>query len=232
MNHLTMRWLSGNSLKGEPVVDRIESRTVLVKGDCWLYLGSTTHGYGTIGLNGKSARAHRVMYEAKRGPVPPGLQLDHLCRRRNCVNPDHLEPVDNRTNVLRGVGHTAVNAKKDHCKRGHPLEGSNLVRLQRGWRGCRICLNARTRDCTVRRAGRRISERKERASWWRLPGSSRWHACVHSPRHDAFSLEPDIYTMVSLCDDLEFQSDRTVLVPWWRDGEPAIRCKRCVREGA
>ncbi len=80
---------------------------VLIHDGCWLWRGGTSNGYGLLHLskNGRktSVRAHRFAYEAMIGPIPKGLQLDHLCRVRSCVNPKHLEPVTNAENVRRGV---------------------------------------------------------------------------------------------------------------------------------
>jgi hypothetical protein len=73
------------------------------KTDCWTWIRSKdSHGYGAIRRDGKAYRAHRYFYEMHRGAIPEGMQLDHLCRNPDCVNPDHLEPVTNRENVLRG----------------------------------------------------------------------------------------------------------------------------------
>jgi hypothetical protein len=90
---------------------------------------------------GAHLMAHRAAYELAHGPVPPGMVLDHRCRERTCINPAHLEPVPNRENVLRGVGPSAVNARKTACKRGHPLAGPNLYRMPDGRRQCRACLS-------------------------------------------------------------------------------------------
>ncbi len=114
---------------------------------CWNWFAARSDGYGTYCVAGVMVKAHRHAYEALRGPVPAGLELDHLCRNRACVNPDHLEPVSKRENVLRGEGPTAINARKTHCaKAGHPLTDDN-VRIQRGTnsRTCIACAKERSR---------------------------------------------------------------------------------------
>ncbi len=88
---------------------------------CWPFLGYLNpKSYGRYReLGGRTTQAHRYAYEALVGPIPEGLTLDHLCRTRACVNPAHLDPVTNRENVLRGVGLSAQNARKDRCRNGH-----------------------------------------------------------------------------------------------------------------
>lgn len=71
---------------------------------CWQWTGALNNGYGIIGQDGTTRRVHRVVYEALRGPVPVGLDLDHLCRNRACCNVTHLEPVTRRENLRRGIG--------------------------------------------------------------------------------------------------------------------------------
>ena len=80
------------------------------------------------------ALAHRVAYELQVGPIPVGLQLDHLCRVRSCVNPAHLEPVTSAENTRRGL-----RAMKTHCPQGHPYAGENLLIRPTGQRRCRTC---------------------------------------------------------------------------------------------
>src|SRR5688500_6772566 len=73
-------------------------------GDCWLWTGALDRGYGKFFPAGKTVRAHRWLFEQLVGPVPDGMDLDHLCRVRACVNPDHLQPVSRRVNLNRGAG--------------------------------------------------------------------------------------------------------------------------------
>lgn len=119
---------------------------------CMAWLGPVdAQGYGRHGKEW----AHRFVYEMTVGPIPSGLQLDHLCRNRRCVNPDHLEPVTSRENTLRGDGPTAQNARKSHCHRGHPFSGDNLFVRSDGTRRCRACHNLRTAASARRRRDRR-----------------------------------------------------------------------------
>lgn len=103
---------------------------------CILWIGTIeTNGYGRFMINKRRVTVHRWFYEQKKGPVPAGLVLDHLCRTRNCVNLDHLEPVTDAENMLRGVGAPAQNARKTHCLRGHEFEPER----HQGQRRCLIC---------------------------------------------------------------------------------------------
>ena len=107
---------------------------------CWYWLaGKTSKGYGDFWLNRKHKLAHRFSYEQLVGEIPQGLTLDHLCRNRGCVNPNHLEPVTKGENVLRGVGITANNVKKTHCPQGHEYSGKNLYIQPDGRRVCKEC---------------------------------------------------------------------------------------------
>lgn len=108
--------------------------------NCWLYAGSiNSDGYGIIFDNGKQLRAHRVMYENEVGEIPKGLHIDHLCRTRACINPVHMEVVENVTNIMRGEAPSAQNARKTHCNKGHEFTDSNTHYRKNGWRICKQC---------------------------------------------------------------------------------------------
>jgi hypothetical protein len=112
---------------------------------CWRWLGNLSHnGYGRFWFDGRNMPAHRYIWELKNGPVPVGLEIDHLCRSRSCVNPDHLEAVTHQENQRRGCGSVT------HCRHGHPLSGDNLYICPRGRRECKTCR---------RRAGDRYKSR-------------------------------------------------------------------------
>lgn len=125
-------------------------------GDCIVWVRTKDqHGYGMVSLEGKNRRAHRVAWVGTHGQdIPEGLTLDHLCRNRACVNPEHLEPVTHRENILRGENHVAVRAAMTHCPKGHPLSGDNLDRwnAEQGKRRCRACVNENARNYRARKA--------------------------------------------------------------------------------
>ncbi len=117
---------------------------------CWLWmLAVSPTGYAICPLrrfrDTGTRLAHRISYTAFNGPIPPGLDLDHLCRVRCCVNPDHLEPVTRKENLRRGAKADRNGILKATCKRGHPMTPDNLFIVKcNGVRLCRICNNART----------------------------------------------------------------------------------------
>lgn len=114
--------------------------------DCWAWTGGKgPGGYGAFRFKGKQLRAHRYAYELEHGQVPDGLVLDHLCRNRSCVRPDHLEPVTQRENILRGEGAAADNARKTHCNRGHEFTELNTYVNKNGGRVCRTCVRENMR---------------------------------------------------------------------------------------
>lgn len=113
--------------------------------ECWLWQKSRNdQGYGQLHFDGALRSAHIVSYQVFVGPVPDGLTLDHTCRNTSCINPDHLEPVTMRENILRGTCPAANQARQTHCKRGHPLFGANLYLEKNGRRRCRACMRTRT----------------------------------------------------------------------------------------
>jgi hypothetical protein len=149
-----------------PIVQRF-AKMVDLEGEngCWLWTGRQDgKGYGSFSVQQspgvwKTRKAHRISYELHRGRIPEGLQLDHLCRVRNCVNPDHLEPVTNRENSLRGYGACGENARKTHCPAGHPYDDTHtrLKQTQCGTigRDCKTCgvIKAHQRAAASRTVG-------------------------------------------------------------------------------
>ena len=113
---------------------------------CWVWTGAIqSNGYGRL-WDGKSSRyAHRVIYELFNGPIEEGLDIDHLCRNRSCVNPLHLDPVTRSENLRRGESGENIAAplrKKTHCPRNHKYDEEN-TRVYRGRRHCRACARER-----------------------------------------------------------------------------------------
>lgn len=110
-------------------------------GGCWLWTGCVcSDGYGTIGVDGKTWLTHRYSWLVIHGrEIPEGLVLDHLCKVRRCVNPDHLEPVTIRVNALRSDSPPARHARKTHCVNGHEFTPENTSLSRKGHRICRTC---------------------------------------------------------------------------------------------
>jgi hypothetical protein len=135
--------------------ERFWSRVQRTDG-CWLWTGAPSNrGYGQLSVERKTVGAHRFAYELMVGPIPQGLELDHLCGVRLCVNPAHLEPVDHRTNLLRGSGFAATNAQKTHCPHGHEYTPENTYHNPNpnGGRMCRTCKRAHDARDRARRRG-------------------------------------------------------------------------------
>ena len=125
-------------------IERFERYTVYT-GDCIVWTGAVGGGYGRFGYKNRTWLAHKWIYEYHNGPVPEGLELDHLCRNRGCVNHGHLEPVTRSVNVLRGSAAESMRriaAKRTHCKRGHPLANDSVMaKCGKGYayKKCKAC---------------------------------------------------------------------------------------------
>lgn len=127
------------------------------EGDCLVWTGALyPNGYGMISTKGKNTRVHRYAWERENGPIPDGLVIDHLCRNRKCVSPDHLEVVTQAENVRRGeAGHHMRQKSKaiDSCPRGHAYTPENTRINRAGARVCRTCVRSssmarpRTKEC-------------------------------------------------------------------------------------
>lgn len=133
-------------MKRRSDIERFMAKVDKQPSGCWLWTANIDrHGYGTFAYptypRKRKSLAHRFAYEHFKGPIPAGLQIDHLCRVRHCVNPNHMEAVTCRTNLMRShLTWAARNASKSTCPRGHPLDGRNS---STGTRYCRTCAKAR-----------------------------------------------------------------------------------------
>lgn len=121
-------------------------------GRCWIWIGALDHGYGRFmiestwregGAHGHLIRAHRYSYELENGPIPEGLEPDHLCRVSSCVRPSHIEAVTHKINSHRSDNLGGVNARKTHCPKGHPYTEGNVYKFGHS-RACKICHRAKT----------------------------------------------------------------------------------------
>ena len=105
---------------------------------CWIWQGyKNKKGYGKF-YAGKQLYSHRYSYLIHKGIINHLMQIDHLCKNTSCCNPDHLEEVTQRINLLRGDTNTSKNAKKTHCPKGHEYFGNNLF-YDNGSRQCKKC---------------------------------------------------------------------------------------------
>lgn len=130
-------------MRGTPISERLTALSIPEPNSgCWIWIGhQKNNGYGTLGVKTggrwQTKHAHRMSYEVFVGPVPSGLDLDHKCRVRCCINPDHLEPVTRSINLARSPQMNRQSTKT-RCPRGHEYSGVN----SRGQRICHACLAA------------------------------------------------------------------------------------------
>lgn len=150
--------------KYEWLLSQIQANT----DECLLWTGTTTKGgYGSVRLprTRRTRLVHRLAYEMAVGPIPDGLEIDHLCHNaatwceggfgcihRRCFNPKHLEPVTRRTNVLRGRTFAARNSAATHCVNGHLYDEANTYVNRNGWRCCRACHREQRRAYVARQS--------------------------------------------------------------------------------
>lgn len=155
------RW--GDPLKNPATpFERLMAKVEVQPCGCWLWTGSLMEsGYGMFRLNGHATLAHRAAWELLRGPIPEGFVIDHLCRVRPCVNPEHLEPCTLQENVRRGARNGrdfgAAQARKTHCPAGHPYDEANTYTSKTGKRHCKRC--QRERDKAERTMVKALKER-------------------------------------------------------------------------
>lgn len=173
---------------------------------CWNWTASRDPGgYGKFGMSGSDLRcAHRIAHELWTGPIPAGYQVDHLCRNRRCVRPDHLEAVSPAVNQHRGVGFAGVNHRKTHCPHGHAYDDENTWISGQGGRFCRMCRDGRNRqavaDRKLRRANQPIrtvvafGESKSIASWSRDARCAVSYATLYSRLYAGVAAEVAITT--------------------------------------
>jgi len=135
-----------------PTIDRFNEKWVRDSNGCWLWTAAKNRdGYGFISVGGVWTAAHRVSYELFVGAIPESMEIDHLCRRRDCVQPEHLEAVSHAENVQRSeVGR--YNRAKTHCAHGHPFDAVNARIERNGWRTCRTCKREQMRRYRKERA--------------------------------------------------------------------------------
>lgn len=122
---------------------RFWEKVHVAESGCWEWTACTGRGYGLFRWEGRMQKAHRTAFVSLAGEVPLGLGLDHLCRVRHCVNPEHLEPVTRSENLRRGlVGRGRGGSfwrAKTCCPKGHPYDDTNTYKYPDGRRACREC---------------------------------------------------------------------------------------------
>jgi len=139
-----LKWRKSHHERGEGGFLAFE----ITENGCWEFRRGMGAGYGSLVIAGQKRLAHRYVYETFVEPIPEGLQIDHLCRNRACINPDHLEPVTQSVNLRRG---RSVEREKTHCAQGHPFDEANTRWTREGYRLCIACIRTRNRRQYLRR---------------------------------------------------------------------------------
>ena len=148
--------MSQPRLKGRfssaPILDRLMCKMTIKSNGCWEWTASLDScGYGHIFFAGKLRKAHRVAYELLKTPIPEGYEIDHLCRNRRCINPEHMEIVSHAENMRRSPSFEKRRLAK-RCKRGHSLSDAFINKTKSGIsRQCRQCTYLRKREARIRR---------------------------------------------------------------------------------
>lgn len=151
---ITLRRITTVSRKfsHDEFVERFWSRVEKTE-TCWLWKGPLNNGYGAVRAFNQATNPHRAAWRLLVGPIPPTMQIDHLCRVRNCVNPAHMEIVTGKVNTLRGNSTSARNAVKTHCPQGHIYNRKNTFVCKGGMRHCRVCGRLKAREFRRERRG-------------------------------------------------------------------------------
>jgi len=125
-----------------PVFDheKFLSKVIAKEKDCWRWSGFiNNYGYGEMIINGKSYRTHRISFSIFNGELIDGMVIDHICKNKSCINPDHLRQVTQKFNCLdNSSSPLAENSRKTHCKNGHELTEDNIYK-KKNWRCCLAC---------------------------------------------------------------------------------------------
>lgn len=127
----------------DQVLEDLWDKIKVNENGCWIVqTRSLDRGYARLRLDGKFQRVHRFTYEVNKGKIPSGLQIDHLCKNRTCCNPEHLEAVTQKENLLRSDGVNTRNSKKTHCPKGHEYTPDNIYIQKTKYslgRRCKTC---------------------------------------------------------------------------------------------
>lgn len=137
---------------------RLLSKVSVVESGCWEWQGyKKKSGYGEMSINNKLFIVHRLSYSVFKKPIDENLVIDHICRNRSCINPEHLREVTQKENVLENsLSIQSVNSKKTHCKNGHEFSVENMIYNPTG-RECKICRYFRSNS---RRRNKRLCQKQ------------------------------------------------------------------------